>query len=296
MGVAMKTKVKLLGIDYGAGKRVVRAVQAVRMKAVTGRLQRIKRMGKRAAQHLVRTGAAPAMKYGVAVCGATDSTVNAARRFSCAAVGEMRGRSAFARLALAKYDVGTQMAIEPVVEWARAVWDGLVSREELKLAWRRAVVDVGTASRPFQAVRGPAGAMVASALRLGWTVPSPFDFIDGAGERISLDGVCPAVVALMAKDDLSRAEAVASTFAARIGGPPDLEPLSDLLASKVIANRGVAGSLRALGEGGWWTQSRMHQVGMSGVVDGTCRACVGAEGTLYHRCVGCPATADKRND
>jgi ribonuclease HI len=126
-------------------------------------------------------------------------------------------------------------------------------------------------------------------------VPSPFEFRDAAGEKISLEGTCPAVVALIAKDDLRRLEAAASSFASRIGGPPDLEPLSDVLGSKVCADRAVAASLRALGEDGWWPQARMHKVGMRGVVDGTCRACVSAEGTLYHRGIGCPATEKKRD-
>ena len=49
--------------------------------------------------------------------------------------------------------------------WARAVWDGAVPAADLHDAWRRAITQVGLAERPFQAVRGPVGAMVASALR-----------------------------------------------------------------------------------------------------------------------------------
>ena len=35
----------------------------------------------------------------------------------------MRGRSTFARLALAGYDARGRMAIGPVVQWAKAAWD-----------------------------------------------------------------------------------------------------------------------------------------------------------------------------
>jgi ribonuclease HI len=295
LGVSVQKRVKLLGVDYAAGKKVVRAVQALRLRTVCGRLPKYKRLGKLAARHLVRTGAAPAMRYGVTVVGATNSALKTARRFSCAAAGEMRGRSSFARLQLASYDVGALMAIDPVIEWSRAVWDGLVPREDLRLAWRRAVVEVGTAPNPFLAVRGPAGAMVASALRLGWRSTSPFDFQAADGVIISLDKMCPAVVALCAKDDLKRLEAASSTFAQRIGGPPDLEALSDLLASKAFTDRAARESLRALGEDGWWPQARMHSVGMPGVLDGTCRACLRAIGDLPHRCIGCAASAETRN-
>ena len=173
----------------------MRSVQRARLKAVAGRLGRYRRLGRRAAGRLVRTGAAPAMRYGVGVCGATDTAVRAARRFSCAVAGEMRGRSSFARLQLAAFDVGTLMATGPTVEWAKAVWEGLVGRDDLRAAWRNAIVTVGLASRPFQAAAGPAGATVASARRLGWKMPSPFDFVDGRGERISLDHVCPCGLA-----------------------------------------------------------------------------------------------------
>jgi ribonuclease HI len=295
LGVSMQRRVKFLGVDYAAGKPVVRAVQALRIKTICARAPGYRRLGKRAARHLVRTGAAPAMRYGVAVVGATNSALQTARRFSCAAAGEMRGRSAFARLQLAAYDVGALMAIDPLVEWAKAVWDGLVPREDLRIAWRRAVVEVGTANNPFLAVRGPAGAMVASVMRLGWKSTSPFDVIDASGVRLCFDVTCPAVVALCAKDDLMRIEAASSTFAMRIGGPPDLEPLGDLLASKAVQDRAVAESLRALGEDGWWPQSRMHSVGMPGVMDSTCRACLRAVGDLPHRCIGCSASSATRD-
>eukprot|EP00972_Heterocapsa_arctica_P048359 7131589-Heterocapsa_arctica.AAC.1 len=105
-------------------------------------------------------------------------------------MGEMRGRSAFARLQLAAFDVGALMAVDPITEWAKAVWDGLVSRDDLKAAWRKAIVSVGLADRPFQAATGPAGATVASARRIGWRMCSPFDFLDAGGSRIALDDVC----------------------------------------------------------------------------------------------------------
>ena len=50
----------------------------------------------------------------------------------------------------------------------------------------------------------------------------------------------------------------------------------------------VAASLRALGEGGWWTQERMYEAKLPGVEDNLCQVCHGQVGTLYHRCCGCP--------
>ena len=85
----------------------------------------------------------------------------------CAVRGGMRGRSAFARLQLAAYDVGAQMAINPRVEWWRAAWDVLASTDDTKVLWKAASPKVSMSTRPFSAVRGPVGTMLASALRIG---------------------------------------------------------------------------------------------------------------------------------
>ena len=194
------------------------------------------------------------------------------------------------------------MAIDPITEWAKAVWDGLVSGEVLQDTWRRAHVVVGTSARPFSAVEGPAGAMLASCARLGWAAPSCRILMDCSGALIDLGRTCPAQVRLHALDDLRRREAEGSSLAARIGGPPDLEPLVDMLASQKATCSKASASLRALGEGGWWTQSRLHEQGTAD--DPWCRACLDirkemrlgpALGTLHHCFCGCLATADLRS-
>ena len=234
-------------------------MQRKRIEAVTARRSRYRRLGKVAAKRLLRSGAAPALRFGAGVCGVPDSSIRMVRRFSCNLQGEMRGRSTFARLQLAAYDAGADLAVAPIYEWARAVWDGLVDKGDLQVTWQQALVTAGLSAQPFLQVSGPAGAMVASARRLGWAVPSPKDFRTCDGTLLQLDSVCPAIVKLHAVDDLRRKEAAESSLANRIGGPPDLEPLTDFLASKrARRNPALAGSLRAPGEGGWWTQQRLR--------------------------------------
>jgi hypothetical protein len=182
------------------------------------------------------------------------------------------------------------------LEWAKAVWDGFVDDDDLRAAWREALPSVGSSARPFSEVHGPGGAMIASALRIGWKIPSPFVFIDARGQHLELRSMCPAVVLQHAERDLSHVEACSSTLAGRIDGPPDLEPLTDYISSRKMRRTAVAGSLRALGEGGWWTQARLFEAELEGVDDPYCRACSAHEaelrwaGTLHHRCCGCPAT------
>ena len=79
-----------------------------------------------------------------------------------------------------------------------------------------------------------------------------------------------------------------------------MEPLRDFLASRAARNRPASASLRALGEGGWWTQERLHAAGVEGIVDPYCRACGSVEthrsiGNIHHRCCGCPASRPTRH-
>ena len=224
--------------------------------------------------------------------GATNCVIKAVRSFSCNALGEMRGKSTFARVTLGGYDAGAVMAIDPILHWAKAIWDVLVPRQRLEISWKAAIVSVAGAARPFGAVRGPAGAMVASARRIGWEIPSPWHLMIDGHTIICLDEVSPRDVQLLAERALRHKEAPKSSFALRSGVSPDLEPLSVFLHS--IRRTSAAASLRTLGEGGWWTQDRMYAAGFEGDEDDLCRACHGHVGSLYHRCCACPALAGLR--
>ena len=285
LGIKINQQAKLLGVDFSAGKRIRRSTQRKRIVKICRRKKRYQQLGKKAANHVVRTGAGPGFKYGAGVYGASTSAIKAVRSFSCNAIGEMRGRSSFARLALAGYDAGGLMAIEPIVQWAKAVWDSLVPRDDMKVSWKAAMTSVVGAARPFSKVSGPAGAMVASARRLGWEIPAPFHLRMNNGTIISMDAVSPKDIHLLAVRALRHKESPSSSLAIRNGFPPDLEPLKGFLHS--IRRTKAAASLRSLGEGGWWTQDRMHAAELRGVTDDACKACHDQVGTLYHRCCGC---------
>ena len=192
LGIATKRQGKLLGVDYAEGKRAAKLVQKSRLKDVTQRRRRYRQLGRKAAEFLVKTGAAPAIRYGACATGASKAVIKAARRFACGAFEECRGRSAFARLQLADFDIGALLALDPVIEWAKAVWDGSVERQELKDAWKGAMTTVASvkASQSFRKVVGPAGAMVASVRRMGWATPSPFHLMDEDSVLLDLDVVC----------------------------------------------------------------------------------------------------------
>ena len=247
----------------------------------------------------MRTGAMPALSYGATAYGTPTTTLKKIRGFACSVRGELRGRSTFARLRLENYDPAASLAIGPIIDWAKAIWDRAVPKEDLQSVWRHAHCLIAGKTAPFRHVCGPGGATLASCMRLGWKLPSPFVAIKRSGTVLDLREVCPMQIRLHAMDDLHMVEAENSSLAARIGGPPDLEALSDFLKVKRIRSSPVAGSMRALGEGGWWTQSRLHAEGRA--ADKWCRACgdrggsLGpVEGTLHHRCVACIATRELR--
>ena len=298
-GIGVHKSAKLLGVDFSCGKRVARSAQVARVKKVTCRKTRYSKLGKNAASRLVKAGAAPAMNYGASVYGTPSTTLKAIRGFACSVRGEMRGRSTFARLELAKYDPGTECAVGPILEWAKAIWDEAVSHEELRVVWKQAHCLIAHKASPFRHVAGPGGAMLASCLRLGWKVPRHDIIMKRDGTMLDLSRTCPKQVNLHALQDLRLTEALSSSLTARIGGPPDLEPLSDYLATKKMLRSPAAASLRALGEGGWWTQERLFQEGRAD--DPWCKACgdrggIGQiRGTLYHRMCGCSATVQARN-
>ena len=285
----VQSQTKLLGVDFSAGKKVKRNVQRRRIANIRCRMYRYRQIGARAARHILKTGAGPGFRYGAGVYGITDSAVKAVRSFSCNAIGEIRGRSTFARLTLAGYDAGGLMAIDPIVHWARAAWDQIATPDDMRVSWKAAMIEVARAGRPFAKVRGPAGAMVASAGRIGWSIPSPFHFLTGDGLLLSVLDISPRDIQLLAGRALMHKEASSSSLATRTGFAPDLEPLRSFLHS--IRRTKAESSLRALGEGGWWTQDRMFAAGLPGAQDDQRKACNAGTGTLYHRCCGCPALA-----
>ena len=257
------------------------------------------RLGKKAGGRLVKAGAVPAFSYGANTYGTTSTTFKKVRGFACSVKGELRGRSTFARLRLENYDPAAGMAIGPIVEWAKAIWDGVVSKGDIQIVWQQAHSTMAGRAMPFRNFKGPGGATLASCMRIGWKFPSPTKVIKKDGSWLEMQSVCPMQIRLHALSDLSSIEAESSSLASRIGGPPNLEPLCDYVATKTMRESPAAGSLRALGEGGWWTQDRLFAEGRAD--DQWCKACgdrgtLGpAVGSLHHRTCACSATKELRD-
>ena len=65
--------------------------------------------------------------------------------------------------------------------WKAALLDRWVPRDWMLRTLSQAAREVAVAERPWDAVRGPASAMAASALRLGWALPDADHFITHRG-------------------------------------------------------------------------------------------------------------------
>ena len=301
LGVATPAQVKLLGCDFAAGKVTKRTVQSQRMGKVTKRLRRYQQLGKKVGRHVLKTGGGPALKYGASIWGTPSRLMRKIRVFACAVQGSMGRRSPFARLKLAAYDPTLGLSTDPLVDWARGCWDNLVKNEHLAQAWREAAVQVGLATQPFQKVRGPAGGVLASAKRIGWSAPHHRHFLTKQGELLDLDLVCPLVVQQYAKRDFERCQAEESNMAKKLGFTPNLDPMAEILPNRSWKMTPAHASLRALGEDGWWTQARLRDEQFPGITDDFCRACMGpphnrtTTGSLIHRCAFCQSTREVRD-
>ena len=87
-------------------------------------------------------------------------------------------------------------------------------------------------------------------------------------------------------------DAAACRLSTTIGATADLEPLAAVVRAKGPEQTSTVASLQTMGEGGWWTQSRLFEAGL--VTSNLCQACLESEGTFLHRCVGCSKRAERR--
>jgi len=253
-----------------------------RLKGARVVKDRVKRLGLKgkAANRVLRTGLIPAAVYGAKVTGMTNGQIEALTSVAHQTLGKASGRSAYARLTLSGGLPAAGPAIAPIWEWALAVFDRRVPAGILEAAWRSAVAPVGLAKDPSAAGKGPAGAAVAAAARIGWKMPSWDSFVEPTGFCLRLKDEAPQTVKKAALEGFDDWSAERSLLAAQLGAAPWLEPLSAFLASKK-PSAAVKGSLRAMAEGGWPTQASLHQDGLAD--SPLCRACGLHNGTLYHR-------------
>ena len=293
MGVKVHKHVRHLGVDYAPGRkgRRSRPIAAQRLKDAKTRGARVKKLGltKRAAGRVLRTAILPAAVHGAAVTGVTNKQLKELMSLAHSSLGKSSGLSAYARLSLGGGIPGEKDAVAPIFKWARAAFDQTAPRITMQRAWKRAVREVGLDPDPQGAAKGPAGATVSAAARLGWKMVGPFVFQEPTGNQLDVRYEAPHTVRTAALEWFDRWTASKSSLADQIeGGIPYLEPLRDVIRKKATPPAAKA-SLKVMAEGGWPTQASLYAAGMA--EDPLCRACGEEPGTLYHRVRSCCATS-----
>ena len=97
-------------------------------------------------------------------------------------------------------DPAFQAHLQPIVAWARAVWESWMPRAEMLHTAAWAVRRLAVARRPWAVVGGPAAATVASTARLGWRFRDGLTMVTQAGVELLLTRDPPARVAALVKE------------------------------------------------------------------------------------------------
>ncbi len=261
-----------------------------------------------------------AFTYGDRSTGVANSVLEARRRTVAAAVASTsKGQDIDMVLMLADerevqaLDPAFDANVAPVLAWAEAVWSGLCPMSLLQVATSRAAAALTRARHPWSAVRGPAGALLATAARLGWQVVDASTLITDAGRRIDLHSDPPVVVKAEVIAAVTRwrwrrtARLAADAPEAANGGGFCIRPLRWLLRPRARKHGWAAeqqAALRSAVVNAQWPQQRLYTAGL--VDEPWCQLCAAAgatrhgtapicaeppRGTLLHRMGVCDHTA-----
>ena len=199
-------------------------------------------------------------------------------------------------------------AVAPLVRWADEVWravtglGGGLDLPELRRIWDGAM---DSAPMKWGQVRGPVGAALLSAKRIGWSWHSPFALRDADGTEIKLTEVAPRMFQQRLQFGVRRVLEVqcsANLHAAGYVGNKGRK-LANRVSFGAVAKVTRArkdllepidrGCLLSVATGALWTRTRLHQAGY--VESNLCTLCHAEPDTEFHRWWECSASATERD-
>jgi hypothetical protein len=192
---------KQLGVDMVSGRVRSTKVQRQRLASLRKRLHRYRRL--RAAgvstTRLMMTGGVPAIKYGFAVTGVSNSALLQQRRVVASAAGAPgKGKNLDLQLIFAVGDACVDPAFaahhEPIHAWALAVWEKSVPVRLLDSMLSAARRGLDRSAKQWAVVRGPAAAFLATLRRLRWDAASAHELTTDEGVNVDLHVTSPAAV------------------------------------------------------------------------------------------------------
>ncbi len=297
-----------LGIEYTSGKRRPkrggpRRARYGRQLMRRRRMTKLRKLGCSIAQ-VVKRGLTPAASYGGTVHGVSDYELEILASLTATATPpNTRGTSRTLKLQL-HGDPATEANAGIIQFWAGAAWRAcgpLRARRRtdpspvlLDNAIRRADRTLNAEGFKWENVRGPAGAAIMTARRIGWRFLSGLRIADERGSVIDLGATDPhnvraAVVRATRADAMIRA-----SKREEMGETTDgiwISPVMRVLRNNKITPMARAALRRAF-TGGSWTRARLAAQGLC--TDTDCEKCGGALDDDHHRVWECTATEPLR--
>ena len=204
-GIQFRWRVTSLGSSLGAGKRRNMTVTKKRLADFKKRLPRFRKLAAVgvATKRLLRTGGTAALTYGQGIFGVAPSVLLAQRRAVAAASAPSSGpcgQDLDMALAMAdgsakgRADPAYEAHLQPIGQWAEAIWDEWLPSAAMSRLVTTAARLLRRVTSPWQNVRGPAAAMLASADRLSWQVLDHSTLVTDAGRTLQLELDPPIVI------------------------------------------------------------------------------------------------------
>jgi len=303
---ALRSTVRNLGLDYACGKHYGAKVRWSRFRKIRGRLRRVCRLRAAGAptRRLVTSGLQPAMLWGAGVTGMNNTCLAFARRVTRQGmVTKTAGRSLTLDLIMAGDGVDPifRVSEEPLKMWLGALWNGSYHKGDMLRTLSTAIAEVQESPRPWSRVKGPAGALVATVGRLGWSFVDVVQLRTHRGVVQLLEESPASVIKLMHEAcELWQWQQVVRT-APELGAIqplPAFDQLRTLLRAKPKAGWTPVeqGYLRSAICGGQWSPLRKFRAGM--LPSPQCGNCghVGTDGHRVYRCDGMRDHVDLFND
>eukprot|EP00959_Pyramimonas_sp_CCMP1952_P471374 9498313-Pyramimonas_sp.AAC.1 len=205
-GFGHKVAVRSLGVDVHAGR--VRRTPTTRMRLRKGaqrarRLRRLRAAGSKVGE-IHRAGPQAGSMWGCSVAGLAGRQIVGLRR---SALRSMFKEKSGASLGLKMRTSRKAAAMDPyvyyhvqvVLQWARAVWDGIVKIEVLECVLQKALSDLGRAKSKWAVATSPAHVLVLTLQEICWKPLSARLFQTRSGV-IDLFHLSPVLVSKLAGD------------------------------------------------------------------------------------------------
>ncbi|CAK0850322.1 unnamed protein product [Prorocentrum cordatum] len=180
----------------------------------------------------------------------------------------------------------------PLMMWCKAIFMQWSSEAQMQTAFDKAKKEV---ARGWRGVIGPAGAVVQTLIRLGWTGTSWCRWVTSTGLSLDLRELGPRTIKALLDDTTEQLSLKKVSEFYNLSWEPFLDPIRGVIAElrKRGDHLGIS-LLIAQVSGGLWTQKDLFKHRYS--LDPLCRWCKAREGSVHHRIWGCDGSWLLRRD